>query len=767
MKKASIIAALLQSSSSVVPICANPSKPFDKIEAGGRQRRLRIRQLDESRHNDFDIEDRDVFDLLVADAQASAEAHDATPSPLVSNAGKPTDAPAVSWTNLYIPAVPSNRQLDFPTETPSVSWLKFPSVSPSSASLVFVTPAPTTPTRPELTTPATINGTPVIDAKVPITSPPVTPGAVTVSPVTPAPTTRSPTSSTTSVRVTGAPSTTNPSASPVHVVTPSSAPSIEPSQYPSLQPVRITIAPTTTAPTANPVSLIPTVSPVVETVGPTPGMITQGPSTRAPVTAVPTPLTAAPAVAAPIVPAANFSTMAPTAVNTSGSASPVQPVNQSEAIKTTCTLDAQGHYGTDLGFANQLKYVYELTVTLQTDATVLKSAILPEIEKQITFLLLPLLFPSSCGISLTRIGDERRIVELAELSGLSGSPWDYAVDGVNCNSEATEGNVCYVIDGAATLFTNDRQNMTETLALGEETIAKAMKEGAFTAFAGFVGVRPREKLIMTTNATDSGAGETSEMNAKKLPIWAYIFVVGGILMCGFMVYCCYVIPLRRDSSPWDETVDADPNDPTSYDSPHVANMDDSWVANNPPVRQGIGMEESFTEASYRSVPASGDNNSYTASRASGSRASESRYSSDHTRDTRETRGSMKSRKSRVDDEFDRVYLQNGGNEAELSEEGRPRAGRATHNLYRQQYGSDVGSRRPPNDDDDHDKPFLAPMLPVGSGPRRSPSIDMAPMNTSNQDRFDAFGFGQGMGMEPVDEDGFGVFDSGNGVGNQR
>jgi len=128
---------------------------------------------------------------------------------------------------------------------------------------------------------------------------------------------------------------------------------------------------------------------------------------------------------------------------------------------------------------------------------------------------------------------------------------------------------------------------------------------------------------------------------------------------------------------------------------------------------------------------------------------------------------MKSRKSSVDDEFDRVYLQNGGNEAELSDEVRPRAGKATHNLYRQQYGSDVGSRRPQNDDNDHDKLFLAPMLPVGSGPHRAPSIDMATMNTSNQDRFDAFGFGQGLGMEPVDKDCFGAFDSGNAVGNQH
>ena len=521
-----------------------------------------------------------------------------------------------------------------------------------------------------------------------------------------------------------------------------------------------------TAPTANTMTLIPTVSPMVQTVGPTTAMLTQVPSNRAPVTAVPTLVTVVPAVPAPSLPPANFSTLAPTAFNTSGSLSPVVPsVNQSEAIKTNCTLGIQGNYGSDLGFANRLKYVYEVTVTLQTDANVLKNVILPEIEKQITILLLPLYFPSSCGSSSTRIGDERRIQEFDQLSGLSGSPWDKSVDGLKCDLETAEGNVCYVVDGVATLFTNDRQNMTDTLALGKETIAKAMEAGAFTATSGFVGVRPRESSILTTNTT--GEGGTSETKARKLPVWAYIFVIGAILFCIVIGYCVYAIPQRGDSSPWDETVDVDPNNPTSYDSPHVANMDDSWVpANDPLVHQGIGMEESFTETSYRSGPVNGDNNSYAASRASGSRASgsrasgsrasESRYSSDHSRDTRETRGSVKSRKSRVDDDFDRVYLQNGGNEEELIEGLRSPSGHANHG---QQYRADMGSRRPLNDfDDDHDEPFLAPMLPSGLGPRKKQSIDMAPMNTANQDEFDAFGFGQSMGTESLEEDDFGVFD---------
>ena len=438
-----------------------------------------------------------------------------------------------------------------------------------------------------------------------------------------------------------------------------------PSQNPSETPISITIDPSNTVVVTTP-SLVPSIHDTLTT---TPGL-----------GYLPTILTSLPSFQKTVV------------------------SSEPESRGPTCAIDGAGIYGDDLGFVSRLDYVYELIVPTAT-TTENVNVILTYIERAISNALLSTLFPNSCNS--TGLGGRGRMVNLVALSGLGSDPLDVIFPDVSCRTQVTEENKCFVFDGAISLFTLERQNMTETIILGKKVITSALKSSIFDSIDGVTKIEPREDASLKNINADEIVSPIAD---SKIPIWAWIFLFGGITMFGCMFYCCYVIPRRKAASPREGSErHIDTNDPEIIEEPHMdPYMDDSWV---------ITPEEAPRRQVHRNDSFSGrvsKGDSYSASRTS-----ESYYSSEYTgdtRETRETRGSARSRKSRAEVELHRVYSENKGAEEDPV---RPNSGRTTTNRFEQPYGSGachLGSMHEEEDDqnDENDLPVLAPMLPVGN-----------------------------------------------------
>jgi len=147
-----------------------------------------------------------------------------------------------------------------------------------------------------------------------------------------------------------------------------------------------------------------------------------------------------------------------------------------------CIPDSQGRYGSSQGAnTQQIEYGYQLEIKPDVSFQTVTYQIMPEVERRVSGIVVPVMFEQACS----RSGTRRRL----EVDGFTSYPPDKVITDEKCqvtlrNSE----NNCYVVVGDATVFSQNELD-DEILDRAREFVAKSMNEGMFDQIhEGIVGV---------------------------------------------------------------------------------------------------------------------------------------------------------------------------------------------------------------------------------------------------------------------------------------
>jgi hypothetical protein len=204
-----------------------------------------------------------------------------------------------------------------------------------------------------------------------------------------------------------------------------------------------------------------------------------------------------------------------------------------ENVGDACIPDSQGRYGSSDGSnTEQIDYAYQLETTPDVVSQTLTFIVIPEIERRVSEIMVPIMFQEACGRSDRR----RRIRRRLRADGFTSFPPDKIMPNEQCEGTLkSSGNKCYVVSGSATVYSADELD-AEMIERARASVAKGMQDGMFDQIhEGIVGVSYHGNAPQVSS-TQNSAGEDNSVNPAV--IWGPIVGVAvvGAVIGAFLVY---------------------------------------------------------------------------------------------------------------------------------------------------------------------------------------------------------------------------------------
>jgi hypothetical protein len=258
---------------------------------------------------------------------------------------------------------------------------------------------------------------------------------------------------------------------------PTTAPSQGPTSAPSQDPTSEQSQDPTTAPSNSPTIVQSYLATSAPSDGPT-SAPSKGP-TNAPIespsivsTDEPTKSSTSNPTISPTKPQTDASTE-PSAGTSTGTLAELtsHPSTLSPSLSPASTCQAQSGF---FGFLTNNSYAVEFGYELETDPSVegkVEDEVLPVLENNFNSFLLPVVFPSECGGSDGSTQDQFVV-------GITMRPDDRVLEEFGCRQIEVAGNICKVVVGELTLFTDGGRR----LEVGDqilEALRSGMEDGSF------------------------------------------------------------------------------------------------------------------------------------------------------------------------------------------------------------------------------------------------------------------------------------------------
>eukprot|EP00544_Gedaniella_sp_CCMP2646_P012635 CAMPEP_0202485738 /NCGR_PEP_ID=MMETSP1361-20130828/4501_1 /ASSEMBLY_ACC=CAM_ASM_000849 /TAXON_ID=210615 /ORGANISM="Staurosira complex sp., Strain CCMP2646" /LENGTH=381 /DNA_ID=CAMNT_0049114709 /DNA_START=41 /DNA_END=1186 /DNA_ORIENTATION=- len=198
-----------------------------------------------------------------------------------------------------------------------------------------------------------------------------------------------------------------------------------------------------------------------------------------------------------------------------------------ENVGGACIPDSQGRYGSsDDSNKEQIDYAYQLETTPDVVSQTLTFIVIPEIERRVSEIMVPIMFGEACGRSDRR----RRIRRRLRVDGFTSFPPDKIMPNEQCEGTLkSSGNKCYVVSGSATVYSADELD-AGMIERARESVAKGMQNGMFDQIhEGIVGISYHGNAPQVSSTQNTAVDDNS---VNPAVIWGPIVgvaVVGAVI----------------------------------------------------------------------------------------------------------------------------------------------------------------------------------------------------------------------------------------------
>jgi hypothetical protein len=181
-----------------------------------------------------------------------------------------------------------------------------------------------------------------------------------------------------------------------------------------------------------------------------------------------------------------------------------------------------------------VKFAYELETNPSVEGK-MEDEVLPVLENKFNSFLLPVVFPSVCGGSDGSTQDQ-------SIVGISARPDDQILEEFGCRQVEVAGNVCRVVLGELTLFTDDGRRL-EVRDIILEALRSGMEDGSFVVAytsidrVSFVDLGDLFAGLEAAEPSSIGNNDSTGNNNDGLMVGLVLAAVGAALLAiGALVY---------------------------------------------------------------------------------------------------------------------------------------------------------------------------------------------------------------------------------------